>query len=927
MSTGHRARRVSVTVVLTLLFAPLCVVFGAGTGTASVDGPFKVVGTVPQATPAKDSQSQYTIVAVDAPRRLMFQIYPDTGHRAILATYDISHKIPKLKYPPVKLSDDFTPYSASTAYTVAYDSKRQQLAFVLPMLQADQAEQSQNRAGVTIVVYSNVARRLVAHWSVNTLLPGFSAMGITYSAEDDRYYLVGELSGNPLVADGTAWGGGSKAGGVASGALALSADQGKLQWWRPLSNVECPQIMISKGIGSLVARSRAYDALYFVCDNGGTTAGQTYPTETTLVRLYVTRTGTTADEAQQRVEYFPISGSFYSGGSGSGIAAYDAVTDRFFLQSISFATPGTWVFDGRLSSWVGFVSSPNRAAFYMGVNPTLGHLYIGTNDGGGTANPTNGLLVADVHQTPVPAGEVQSIVPTALILTDAGSNRLFVRPGKANDPYLVIEDTTPATPIDRGVSNFADYDLDTSGTPDTPKYDTNWAISANGFAAESVQVGGIGAPLTAVGSNPPDIPGVAPGTRALMSAHGSADLRPAGAAAGAQAIVADLNTTSEYDSHDPNRDGPTNDDWPYPAKACLDSNDTRQEISFSDSGPSKPANGGKFTIVCDLAKNTSTVTVEMGATGSGATTVGHSTYRITTSRDTKQGGYVTTDAIAAGVTFDVAGGYSVQLARAESKTTNVAHGMAGTATSAWQRVIEGLRVFGPDGSVMATLPGCESHRNVAADGKVDAADTCGPVAKQVNALLPTRVHVQFPMPVSVTTPKGAFSGVEQTAEQYYQATTVDDQGVIYRGDSVGVRPIPAMVAEVYTDTAERSRTVTVLAATQSNANFTSNPPFDPGACCDTGGFTPPPLPGPQPIVNPGVTHVGGSVPPPATTAAQPTYAAPATELRGFLFMRRAFRDVVLLVLLSGLVLGGAGTALRRRRLVDVLVTVPGREAL
>lgn len=936
MNSRRRLCRLVITVALTALAVPLPAVIGTGITAAGETGPLRVAGELP--TPKgkpKHPQRPASVVAVDANSRRLYLAYTDVDLIARVVTYDLTPRIPRqIATGELGPEGDFT---LATRYTVAYDSRRRQLAFITPAFDAD--GHSLPTGTVTVVVYSEAKGRVISKWNLARTVPGFYPMGVTYSEKDDRYYAVGEFSGQRNLADGTFVAGG-KAFGPGTAVVAFDAADGAVEWARAVP--ECQQVLYSKDIGSLIARSAHRDALYFPCVSGGSSGGMTYPGQAGLVRLAIDPKADIRKATELPLEFFAISGSYFAGGQASGIAAFDDVTERFYLQSIAYTTPGAWVFDGQLSAWVGFVASEVNSNYFIGINEGMGHLYIGTRRGG-EIEPTDGILVANVRQTPVPAGEFfNGVIPSGLMIADRKTNRLFVRPYDPNGAIVVLEDLTQVTSGDDDV----DYDAGTSNTRDTPEADIFYGIGATGYAAQAVQVGGTGAPQTMFGPREPltapdpvpPPPAVSDDTRALMTARvGGIDLRANGASASAQSAVPDASTLREYESQSADRDGDgRRDPWPFPVGACLDAGGRPVKSSWrDDSGGTSAA----YSIECDVAKKLATATVRMGSSGTGGVTVSKGEYVATATRDRVKGAAVTTSTYADGTAMELAGGYVVRFGHVASTATSRAHGTPGTTYSVWTRDVDGVRVVGPDGKTLYTAPGCASKVEGKA-GRSTVTDTCQPLAKTLNKLLPTRFRIDFPLPYVATTPKGAFAGVEQTKAQYFQQVVVNDQGVVYRGDSVGIRPAPAVVTETYNDSAERSRTVTVLAATQANAVFQVNPPFKYG-----------PGPGPGPDLPPtgdpggetGTGSTGGALNPRGTgtddvdggpganpqpqSAGNNANAIDTSLLNGFFFMRRSLVDIVLLILLSGLVLGGAGTLWRRRRLVEVLVTVPRKEAL
>ncbi|HVF04106.1 MAG TPA: hypothetical protein VNA20_04645 [Frankiaceae bacterium] len=922
MDVRRRLRHVVATAFLTAFAASTLTVAAPQPDAAGapVAGPLRTIGALPEPVPAKDGNRSGTVVHVDAESRRLFFVYPDRDAVLHLATYDLRPRIPK-QIAGGRLGPEIS-FGVVSPYSVAFDSKRDQLLFVDNSVEGSPDPRAAGLA--TFVVYSVRTNAVVTRWRVNDRVAGFYPMGVTYSRADDRYYAVGDFTADLYVADSTVTGGGRPVA-PGPGVAAFDPDSGALGWLRVVP--ECQTVLFSKSIGANVARSsRTRPALYFMCVSSGSPMGQTYPGQSGLVRQAIAPRGTSADQLHQPTEFFPISGSYYSGGQATGVTTFDSRTERFYAQSISNRTPGAWVFDGELTAWVGFVSSPSNANYYIGLNEGLGHLYMGTARGG-DVEPTDGLLVADVRQTPVPAGEFQQILTSGLIVADAKSNRLFVRPLDSRQPYLVLEDTLP---VYRGREQL-DYDADTSDTPDTEDAEVFYALGATGYAAQAVQVGGAGAPGTMTGAQP-DIP-VNGGTRALMAARvGAIDLRAGGAAASAQSAMADLNTLQEYEAEDRDADG-KKDQWPYPVGACLDAGGRPVNQTWKDESGRTDAS---WTIQCDVTKNVATSVVRMSSTGPGGH-IADTSYAVTATRDRKDGGVVRTDAIASGVRLDIAGGYTLRLGRVAATSQSSAHGRPGTARAVWTREVDGVRVTDPNGMTIYTAAGCASKVE-ATGGKPVVNDTCGDLGTAINTLVPTRLRVSFPVPDVTATPKGAFAAVEQTESQYFQQLVVNDQGVVYRGDSVGLRPAPALVTEVYNDTTERSRTVTVFAATQSNAVFQVNPPFEDGyvAPVDPGpSFTEPPVTGgPSTVDAPpiqGKDTGSGDIPttpiPPQTAPGPATTPTVFEQVRGFLFMRRSVQDITLLILLAGLLIGGAGTTARRRRLVDVLVTVPRKEAL
>ena len=82
------------------------------------------------------------------------------------------------------------------------------------------------------------------------------------------------------------------------------------------------------------------------------------------------------------------------------MAAFDQATDRFYMQSQSESLPGVWVFDGRLSAWVGFIGALDLTIAYAGNNQLNGRYYIGGS---------SYMIPVEGRHTPVPQGRVVPI--------------------------------------------------------------------------------------------------------------------------------------------------------------------------------------------------------------------------------------------------------------------------------------------------------------------------------------------------------------------------------------------------------------------------------------------------------------------------------------------------------------------------------------
>lgn len=811
LARSRHARLGGASVVLALavgLAAPAAGATPVPAAPPSSAGGLQVLG--PLAEPSRNAVYGGTggyITAVDAVRRRMYYVYPTpTGLSDIrLRAFDLRPALPSVLWDvamPGLSSAEVSPY------TTVLDTRRDRLAFLQPgSAPPVGANTATAQVDTTITIVDLAQRRVVTAWDLAKTVPGFNPEGLTYSASDDRYYLVGEMDGSYLVANGAATFG-KKPADLVPTVVALDASTGALAWVRPVP--QCQQVLNTLAVGALIAHDRAQSALYFACDTGGSGAvvEQTFPGEAGLVRLDISPTASGAAAWGFPVAFFPVSGDYFNGAE-DGIAAWDPVTDRFFVQSMAPATPGDWVFDAHLSSWVGFVPAADSADYWIGFNPGLGHLYLGgTNASTSAGDPGDGLVVADTRLTPLPAGAVFHLIPFGFIATDPGSRRLFLPtalPGSGRITYLVVADNAPSpvqpTPLD--------YDALTANRPERAGDYVSYAGGVDGYGAEAVLVGGAGGLLS--GALPGQSLPVAPGTRALVAARLPAvNLSPSGASGTAQALEADINTASDY------ADSGAKQPWPYPPVTCLDTGSGMP--AQQSTGPQARA-----SVLCALASDRVLASTGYGqlqlASAPDGLSVGSSSITTSVTRSFSTGITTVTTAEANGVRVGLPGGGSLSISHVTSTATTEAHGYHGTALARWQRSLDGVVVFSAAGAPEYYSPGCTDSLSAGGTTASAATDTCQPVLAALDSLVGEWVHLALPVPQLTATPHGAFADVRQSDAAYYQERTLNDQGVIFPADSVAARPTPALQLEVFTDSTDRSRTVLQLAAVEASSIF------------------------------------------------------------------------------------------------------------
>lgn len=819
--------------VLVAAIAACALAAPAGVAAPATGGGLVRIGNLPQ--PPKDTVEGGRIVQVDPARQKLYYTYLNDidGRSTWLVEYDLRTEIPTFVRSgrigaPSELPEP-------TPYTSALDSKRNRLLFLRP-----------NQAGEnTIFVVDTKRFQTTAAWSLTQSIPGFLPMGMTYSAADDRVYLVGEMSQSIVVANG---GTGAKILGPATAIVALDGAGGAVAWVTPLP--ECQQALYSLGLGALVARSRTRPDLHVACTTGGSGAGDTFPGQAGLIRVTVDPKATPQDALSFPRDFFPISGSYFAG-NYRGLAVFDPGTDRFFMQSLARTTPGAWVFDSRMSAWVGFVTAPDAFNYYTGLNAGTGKFYMGSPDEG---ERDGYLVVADGRATPIPQGFEAKIGTNGFIASDPSSNRLFVPQLSKDQPgyydIVILRDETPQAERLRP----PDYDALTSDVEETDKTVSNFSGGTNGFGTRAVLVGGYRGALNVAGDlgSAANLRG---GDRGLTGARvPSLDLRPIGASATAQALVEDSSTEAEL------KDG-LGVEWPWTPASCLDGNG--EPVEGAGEGPR-----GEATVVCDLAAPSVSARAAFDGLSGAGFEIGRSTFDAESHRDDKLGVVTKTVATASGIELAPPGAGRVTIAEVSATAQTSAHGRPGTAKAKWERTLSGVVVRDAEGEVTQRVAECTS---TAKD------DPCTSLQRQINDALGSRMRVDLFEPDVVRTPKGAFAGVQQTDSQFFNGRTVYGQGASFTSEG-GSRAAPALQVTVFNDSVERSRLLVQLAAIQTNSIYTIAPEV-------TYDSTPP-----VPVTNdPAPRH--GAAPPAAplrtgtgsadvetTTGASDTVAAPPSDV-------------------------------------------------
>jgi hypothetical protein len=852
------------------------------------------------------------MMAVDPDGRRLYTTFRRDGSY-MLGTYDLATAVPTLiSQRPVAEGT----VSDATPYTSLLEPKRRRL------YQLAGGVVGQMGTSNLLVFGADGNPMPSERWDMANILPGFYPGGMTYSAEDDRIYLIGEMSESMYVMTSTLTFGNKAAGGPAA-VVAIDPTDGKLLWSRVVP--ECRFPLYTLFTGSLIARSSPRlpsPTLFFPCSPGSTTFGTNLPYQPGLTALTIAPKATMVDAQGFDVRYYPISGNFFNGAQ-TGIAGYDYTTDRLFLQSLSNSTPGAWVFDAHQDGWVGAITAPNALDQWLGVNQKSGHYYMGGTSGG-IDHSRNFLLVADGRtrrpQNGVNAGSAYG--PTSYIFTDPVTDRLFINQGPSQ-PFLVLKDLTESV----RPQDSPDYDGQTDDVAETTGTFISFTGDAGGFGTRVTVVGDT---ASVNGSLPFAINPVPQASRSVTLARGpSTNLQPAGAAAAAQAASIDTTTGQNL------RSDPRLPAWPYGTETCLDGGD-------GVSNQPEQTTTGFASVTCNL-RGFEAASEARQAGAALSATVGDSRYQSSTKRTLKDGITTKSASSSSGVHIDVPGAGSIDIGKVSSEAVTVAHGRAGTATATWSRAIDGVTVKDASGAVVFQSGGCATK--VVHDGKKLTASgsttTCDQVAEGVRKALQVNVRLFFPTAAVQATPKGALAMVGQTDADQAKENTVNDQGQLYAGDSSTRRVVPALQIELYHDSIERSRDIVQLAGVESTAIFTVNrSPAD--APCDTGGCIPGGLDVLASPTGGGAASLaasspsGASAPTDGSSTATPGPApqgvgagarngparsrpvAPTPRAVGLILLRRSLGQGVLMA--AFLVLAGAALAgvARRQRLLDLL---------
>lgn len=874
---------------------------GAPVAAAAPASPLKFLGSIE--TPPGVGNGQ-RIFALDADNRRAYTTFYRNGAN-FARVYDLEPTIPRLLSEQQLAAPG--EINEVTTYRTAVLPSRGLLYSV-----------TDDRAGLgTILTIKPGGTGHAARKPLAELVPGFYPGGMTYSTEDDRLYLVGEMSEITYAATSTATAGNKAAGGPAA-VVALDPDDLTVLWVRVVP--ECRIPLFTFGVGSLIARTSdaTEPSVVFACSSGSTTLGSNFPHQPGVTRLSITPNASAAEAAAFDVAFHPISGNFFNG-SQHGVAAYDYGSDRLFLQSLSESTPGAWVFDARLDAWVGAITAPNNAASFIGVNQGSGHFYMG----GKLGNSYQSLLVADGRSRRPQNGvtAAKEFAPVGVIFADPHTDRVFIYHNQ-NSPIAVLEDQTP---VFASIADRVDYDALTEDLPETPGTFVGFSNDADGFGARATVVGdtasyngSIGPKVGLAGAS---LPAASRSTTLARSA--SVNLQPAGAAAAAEEAA--LDSSSAHAA----RTTAEQAEWPYQSTTCLDG-------GGGVASPPQQTPTGRAAVTCDLSRFEARSEARHAGAAAPQLTVADARHESRVNRTLAAGSTTQAMSSSSGVRVDVPGAGSIEIGAVTAHATASAHGRRGSADASWSRTVSEVTVKDLTGAVTFRSPGCSTH--LAHDGeklvRTGSSESCDAVAEGVRKALQVNIRLFFPTPEVLATPKGAFSAVGQGLRDHAQETTTNDQGTLYAGDATTRRAVPAVQIVHYHDSIERSRNIIQLAAVEATSVFTVNSSADAEPCA-TGGCIPGGVGAPASIAEPdfdassAIDSVGvAGAPsiadgPPAAAGGgggagvtRPRRAANAAV--GFLLARRSVAEGLLMALFVLLVTATAASVARHRQLAAVI---------
>lgn len=800
---------------LHLAMLGVMVVVGLMGSAGQADPSIKLLGLLPLPpgiARAEIDPGRETILALDRSHQELVYLYQRfVDPFPTLAIYDLTPTVPTF-LRKITLSDDLEVFGSAL---VSLDESRRRLYVVGNRVHGS------GLGSLLSVDLVNGTQRLQP-------LP-FYPEGLTYSAEDDRIYLVGESVPTIFASNFT---------GMRPAVVTLlgSVDPSDLLpvWIVPVPKCQQPMFAAFDDAGAPIYRSVGLRERYLFFPCVRTRAA---PRVSAMVRVMMSGGDSLADAIRYPVDVFPISGGYFQPPDVfvlplQGVfstARFEPSSNRIFLLSRAAHSHGAWVFDGRTSTWSGFIATPGSWGV-AGISPFNCHIYLSEAVEGG------GLLVADGCATPVPQG---SVFPLSFrsILGDPDSNRFF---GRVSEKTLGISQRTDwnsfrwAIYLDDSPSEQpapqVDWDAQTVDVHEGDGTASSFAGGSTAFGSRIHLVGGLGGIKTqvAIVDVQPQDAGINPGDRDVYFGRISRlDLRDTGSSATAQAVAADSGTFNEWDTRprtvaracnegnvragtstevcpavDPASQAVSDaalKPWPWSPAVCLVADQQAPDLDGEARGQYGDQDApGDAKVHCSLREQETHADAVAKAYEDDARqlTVAKSWSHAESHR--RDDGTLETIVTAAAESVEIHTPVGdVSIGEVWSQATTAAHGRPKTASARWERHLSGI-VISRSGELPQRLGDC-----------VD--DACQVQLFEINRQLGEFMRLDMPEAERTATPRGAFAGVQKTLVDYLQGVTV------YNDDA---RAVPALQVTLYADREQALRFVAQFAAVESTSIYT-----------------------------------------------------------------------------------------------------------
>jgi hypothetical protein len=533
-------------------------------------------------------------------------------------------------------------------------------------------------------------------------------------------------------------------------------------------------------------------ALYFACGNGSQPIFVKTPYPRGIARLVLAADpfeGASPEPPPEAFTIFGRDGDYFVADS-----LFDPGSNRIVFSALGGGGSTVYAFDANINKYVGGISAGGNQILQPGLDPVIGRYYGATS---------GGLVISDVATTPLAQGIAlnefshwvdsngKHPITDNDMAVDPVTHRLFLKYSGLAD-FIVVQDRIPP------------YVAPLPPNPDAPTVDveeqpgltsSTFSAASQGYAFRTRQVGGLAAFITNYSVTGFDgrivSTAAGPGTRELRGAYlNSAGLGDSEASMSIISTDSDRSNTQGDLSKTgpPDPANPTGSpqaplvNWPVAPAFCFDFGGGATNNLEKD-GSRVTCDAGSHRADASSESRSMTVNEDIGMQS------GHLT---TTLRLDKEDGVVSTvTATAKGITVL---GEVLKIGDVQTTATSKAHGRKGSAKSEFKREVS--KVF-LNGNLL-----CEKD-----------CDT-QTVADTVNRNLAGRVRIEFPSPEerSEASPGGYQALIRRVPGEALEETILNEQPP----DRLEV---PGMVITVFQDVLVPGRTVTELAAVETEARY------------------------------------------------------------------------------------------------------------